>query len=52
MRKTVSMHFKFDYHEAFFKFTWRCDGQPLWQIPLTSVHGTLTKAPFITIQQR
>lgn len=52
MRKTISMHFKFDYAEAYFRFIWRCDGQPLWMAPLTSVHGTLLKAPFITIQQR
>jgi HK97 family phage major capsid protein len=52
IRKTVSMHFKFDYMEAYFRFIVRMDGQLLWEQPLTSIHGTLTKAPFITIAQR
>ena len=52
MRKHVSMHFKFDYHEAYFRFSWRCSGQPLWMAPLTSIYGTVTKSPFVVIQAR
>lgn len=52
LRRDVSMHFKFDYHESYFRFVWRCDGMPLWQSPLTSIHGTLQKAPFLILAQR
>jgi HK97 family phage major capsid protein len=52
MRKTISMHFKFDYLESYFRFIWRCDGQTLWLAPLTSIHGVLQKSPFLVLAQR
>lgn len=52
LRRDISMHFRFDYHESYFRFVWRVDGQPLWQAPLTSIYGALQKAPFLILAQR
>jgi HK97 family phage major capsid protein len=52
MRKQISMHFKFDYFEHYLKFVYRVDSQPLWFSALTSLNGTVTKSPFVILQQR
>jgi predicted phage gp36 major capsid-like protein len=52
MRNAVSMHFKFDYYESYARFIWRCDGMPLWETPLTPIHSTTTKAPFLVLATR
>ena len=52
MRKSLSMHFKFDYFEGYFKFVWRCDAQPLWQIPLTPPHSTIQKSAYLVLAKR
>ena len=46
------MHFRFDYFESYYRFIWRCDGQPLWQAPLTPVHSTIQKSPFLVLAKR
>lgn len=51
-RKSISMHFKFDYHEAYFKFVYRCDGMPLWFTTLTPRHSTIVKSPFLVLAKR
>lgn len=52
VRKSLSMHFKFDYFEGYFKFIWRCDGQPLWDTTLTPPHSTIVKSPFLVLAKR
>jgi HK97 family phage major capsid protein len=52
MRKSISMHFHFDRGEHMLRYVWRCDGQCLWQSPLTPPHSTIPKSPFLIIQQR
>jgi HK97 family phage major capsid protein len=50
--KTISLHLKFDFNEAWFRFVWRCDGFPMWVSPLTSIYSATTKSPFVVIAQR
>lgn len=52
MQSAVSMHVRFLYDEQAFRFTYRVDGQPLYDQPLTPKSGGATQSPFITIAAR
>ncbi len=51
-QQAVSMHVRFIYDEAAFRITYRCDGQPIWEAPLTPKKGTNTQSPFIQLEAR
>jgi len=44
-----SVHVKFLYDEAVLRFTYRCDGQPVWNSTLTPYKGSNTQSPFIVL---
>lgn len=48
----MSMHLRFDYFESALRVGFRCDGQPLWQDPLTPFSGSNTQSPFIALKAR
>lgn len=48
----VSIHVKFLTDETAFRFTYRCDGQPIWKSALTPYKGSATVSPFIALQAR
>ena len=53
MQTASSMHVKFIEDEMTFRFTYRVDGQPIWNSPLTPYKGTAnTLSPFITLAAR
>jgi HK97 family phage major capsid protein len=52
MQQAVSIHVQFLTDQTAFRLTYRCDGQPIWQAPLTPFQGTQTKSPFITLAAR
>jgi len=52
IKQQTSIHVRFDYDEMVFKFTYRADGQPWIQTPLTPAKGTNTLSPFVTLQAR
>jgi HK97 family phage major capsid protein len=52
MQQASSVHVRFLTDEMTFRLTYRCDGQPIWQAPLTPFRGTNTKSPFITLASR
>jgi len=47
-----SIHVRFLYDESVFRFIYRCDGQPIWNKPLTPYKGALTQSPFVVIAAR
>lgn len=47
-----SMHVQFLAHEMAFRFTYRVDGQPLWNAALTPFKGSNTISPFVTVAAR
>jgi len=47
-----SIHVRFAYGEKAFRFTYRCNGQPTWNGPLTPYKGSNTVSPFITLAAR
>jgi HK97 family phage major capsid protein len=47
-----SIHVRFVNDEQVFRFTYRVDGQPTWNSPLTPFKGTASQSPFIVLQQR
>ena len=51
-RQAVSMHVRFLNDEQTFRLTYRVDGQPIWNKPLTPFKGTNTLSPFITLDVR
>lgn len=52
MQAATSMHVRFLTDEMTFRFTYRVDGESLWNVPLTPFKGSNTKSPFITLAQR
>lgn len=52
MQAATSMHVRFLTDEMTFRFTYRCDGEPLWHTPLTPFKGSNTKSPFVVLAQR
>ena len=50
IQSASSIHVKFTTDETAFRFTYRCDGQPLWKTVLTPYKGTgNTQSPFIVL---
>ncbi len=49
MKAATSIHVRFVNDESVFRFTYRCDGQPAWNAPLTPFKGTNTLSPFIAL---
>ncbi len=47
-----SMHVAFLTDEMVFRITYRVDGEPIWNAPLTPFKGTNTLSPFITLASR
>lgn len=52
VKATASMHVAFLTDESAFKFTYRVDGQPWWNLPLTPFKGTATQSPFVALATR
>lgn len=50
--QAASMHVRFVYEEMCFRFTFRVDGQPVWNKPVTPLKGTNTISPYVTLQAR
>lgn len=47
-----SMHVNFTTDEMAFRATWRLDGQPRWNTPVTPFKGSNTQSPIITLATR
>lgn len=52
VKKAASIHVRFLYEESVFRFTYRVNGQPLWQKHLTPAKGSNTQSPFVVIESR
>lgn len=52
MQQAASVHVRFLYDEMTFKFTYRVDGQPVWDKALTPYKGTATQSPFVVVATR
>lgn len=52
MNESQSMHVRFLYDEMTFKITYRVDGQPAWNVPVTTANGASTKSPFVSLATR
>lgn len=52
VQSASSIHVRFLYNETAFRFTYRFNGQPLWQAPVTPYKGSNTISPFIVLQAR
>lgn len=52
IQSASSMHVRFLYDEMTYRFTYRVDGQPIWNAPLTPANGSNTLSPFITLATR
>lgn len=47
-----SMHVRFLYDEMAYKFTYRADGQSVWNSALTPAYGSNTLSPFVALAAR
>ena len=52
IQSASSIHVRFLEGETVFKFTYRIDGQPMWNVPLTPANGGATVSPFINLAVR
>lgn len=52
LQSAASVHVRFLYDEMTYKFTYRVDGQPLWDQPLTPYKGSATQSPYVNIAVR
>lgn len=52
LNRDVSMHVRFLYAEQTFRFTYRVNGQPLWNSALTPANGSNTLSPFVALAAR
>lgn len=52
IQQASSIHVRFEYMEQVFRFSKRCDGQPLWNLPLTPYKGANTLSPFVALATR
>lgn len=52
IQAAFSLHVKFATDECAFRFTWRVNGQPLWNTPVTPLNGTNAVSPFIALAAR
>lgn len=52
IKSDVSIHVRFLYDEQVFKFTYRVDGQPIWNSTLTPFKGTNTLSPHVALAAR
>jgi HK97 family phage major capsid protein len=47
-----SIHVRFDYGETAFRFTYRVDGQPIWNSPLTPFKSSKPLSSFVALATR
>lgn len=52
LNRDVSMHVRFLYAEQTFRFTYRVNGQPIWNSALTPANGSNTLSPFVALAER
>lgn len=52
VQQAASVHVRFLYDEMTYKFSYRVDGQPLWDKPLTPYQGSATQSPFVNLAAR
>lgn len=52
MKSDSSIHVRFLYEETAFRFTYRVDGQPVWNSALTPYQGSNTLSPFVVLESR
>jgi len=52
MQTASSIHVQFVTDQSVFRFVYRCDGQPMWNLPLTPANGTNTLSPFVQLETR
>ena len=52
VQSAASVHVRFLYDEMTYKFTYRVDGQPLWDKALTPYQGSNTVSPFVGLAAR
>jgi HK97 family phage major capsid protein len=52
MQQASSVHVRFLTDEMTFRLTYRVDGMPIWNAPLTPYKGSSLKSPFVTLAAR
>jgi HK97 family phage major capsid protein len=52
LRRAISAHCSFTTDETVLRFVLNCDGQPVWQSPITPKNGGATQSPFVTLAAR
>ena len=48
----TSIHVQFVTDETAFRWTYRCNGMPMWSSTLTPYKGSIKMSPFVALQSR
>lgn len=48
----ASVHVRFLYDEMTYKFTYRIDGQPIWDTTITAFNSSVTRSPYVKLAER
>lgn len=48
----ASVHVRFIYDEMTYKFTYRIDGQPIWDDTLTAYNSSVERSPYVVLEAR
>lgn len=53
VRRSDSLHVRYENHEHVFKFWYEVDGRPVWASPVSAMNGTdATQSPFVVLETR
>lgn len=52
VKAQTSIHVRFDYDETAFKFSYRCNGYPLWPNKIAAYKGSTARSPYIALAAR
>lgn len=52
VKAQTSIHVRFDYDETAFKFSYRCNGYPMWPNAIEAYKGSTKRSPYVALAAR
>lgn len=52
LKSAASVHVRFLYDEMTYKFTYRIDGQPIWDDTITAYNSAVERSPYVALEAR
>ena len=52
VKSAASVHVRFLYDEMTYKFTYRIDGEPIWDDTITAFNSGVERSPYVVLESR